>query len=256
MKITCNDCQAEIEIDPPTLAALEGQENFVCPACEELVAVPVSSTPVKVTAAAAIRPAGAVAKQSASTLASGHNGLNRNLLILGGVTLLVLGGLGFFLASQKSGDTNITTQNIRKEILNNTYFTQLIASGVTTSEELEKIGEIRPYGDGFIGISKDALSSEQAQQAAKRMGAQILAVDQVADTSGQQMIAWLRENLVSETSSTAWVIQNQALGILVGEEILAAKGSESERKALFHWHGSAADQKNLQDLSISSPWWI
>jgi hypothetical protein len=184
-----------------------------------------------------------VAKTHTPIPVSTHSGLNRNVLILGALVILVLGGLGIFFASQKSGDTHNTTNNIRNEILNNSYFTQLIASGVTTREELEKIGEIRPYGEGFIGISSETLSWEQAQQTVKRMGADILAVDQVVDSSSEKMIVWLRENLVLETSSTAWAIQKQAPGILVGEEILAANGSESARKALFHWLGSAGDQK-------------
>lgn len=103
----CPHCQAEIEIDPVTLAALQGHENFACPACEELVAVPVSRAPVKVTAAS-IRATTTVAKPSVAKKSP-----NSNLLILGAAALLILVGLGFFLASKKSGDTNTTAQGLQ-----------------------------------------------------------------------------------------------------------------------------------------------
>ncbi len=76
--------------------------------------------------------------------------MNRNLLVLGSVALLILGGFAFFVASRKSGDTHVT-----KQIINNTYFQQLIASGATTREDLEALEIIRPYGDGLIGISRE-----------------------------------------------------------------------------------------------------
>jgi hypothetical protein len=108
MTTTCPHCQAEIEIDLATLASLQGQENFACPLCGGPIPVPkMPAGPVKVSAAAAIRPSQVSAMPSAATLASAHRGLNRNFLILGSVVLLVLGGIGIFLASQKSGDKTV-----------------------------------------------------------------------------------------------------------------------------------------------------
>lgn len=68
MITTCPHCQVAINIDPPTLAALAGHQQFNCPACQGVVAVP-------------SRP---------KALASAQRGINRNLLILGSITLLVL----------------------------------------------------------------------------------------------------------------------------------------------------------------------
>jgi hypothetical protein len=209
----CPHCQTEIEIDATTIAALAGQSHFACPGCQGAVPVP------------GRRPG----------TASAHRGLNRNFLILGTLALLVLGGLGFYLASQKSGDAHNTTKNIRNEILNNTYFSQLIASGVTTREELEAIADIRPYGDGFIGISKEALTWGHAQALAKRTGAGVLAADDTSSESRNKLVKWLGEVFRSHLSSPAWVLEQSEAGVLAGSEILAVKKGEGARKALLLW---------------------
>ena len=40
MKITCPHCAQDLELDPETLAALQGQPHFTCPSCEGLMVVP------------------------------------------------------------------------------------------------------------------------------------------------------------------------------------------------------------------------
>ncbi len=213
----CPHCQAEIEIDAETQAALSGQSHFACPACQGAVAVPGRS-------------------QAPS---SAHRGINRNLLILGALALLVLGGIGIFLASQKAGDTNTVVQNIRNEILNNTYFTQIIADGVTTKADLEAIADIRPYGDDFIGISKEALTWEQALDLAKRTGASVLAVDDTSIKSRDELVKWLGEVFEPHLSSPVWVREQGQPGVLASAEILAVKKTDGTRKAFFHWKTNA-----------------
>jgi hypothetical protein len=103
-------CQVQIDIEPESLAALQGHANFLCPSCEGLVPVPpVTRHPVKFTAAAAVRPAKPL---RSSAVPSALHGLNRNLLIVGSIALLVLGGLGFFLTSRRSGDSHVASTNI------------------------------------------------------------------------------------------------------------------------------------------------
>ena len=210
----CPHCQTEIEIDAATRAALAGQTHFACPACQGSVAVP------------GRRPAPA----------SAHRGLNRNFLILGALTLLVLGGLGFYLVSQKSGDTATVNQNIRNDILNNAYFTQLIANGVTTSEELEKIGDIRPYAGGFVGISAEPLEWQAANGLARRTGSVVLAAETAKTSVSQTLISWLVSTFAQETASPLWMIRNASPAILTGKEVVSIAETDGTRKVLLHWH--------------------
>ena len=244
MNTTCPHCQIRIEIDPETLAALQDQENFQCPACSGLVAVPsITDTPVKVAAAAGIRPSAADTPgvSSQSRPASAHRSLNRNLLILGAVVLLVLGGIGFFLASQKSGDTNTTTQNIHNEIINNSYFQNLIATGVTTKEDLEAIGDIRPYGDGFIGISAASLGWEEAKVMAVRTGSVV-----VETSFDNGLEPWLIKTFAMTSPSLSWVSVRGEVGLLTGGGALAVREPDGQHKVLLHWHQS--DQEIIPEV--------
>lgn len=196
--------------------------------------------PVKLTATAAIRPT-----KPSPMPASAHRGMNRNLLILGSAALLVLGGLGFFLASR---DWNIfnTEQRITKEIIHNTYFQNLIASGMTAQKDLEAMAVIRPHGDGFIGVSKEALSWEQAVELAGKSGSQVLSVDEVADESREQVLAWLESTFRSHLSSSIWVSEHGDARVLDGMDVLEATALDRNLKAFFHWTagGSANDPNN------------
>jgi hypothetical protein len=59
MKISCLHCSQNLELDPETLAALQGQPHFACPTCQGLMAVPqVQTVAAPVGQAAPQRPAG------------------------------------------------------------------------------------------------------------------------------------------------------------------------------------------------------
>ena len=160
------------------------------------------------------------------------------MLILGGATLLVLGGLGFFLASQKSGDTSTVNQNIRNEIINNSFFTQLITDGITTKTDLEAIADIRPYGDGFIGISKEALTWEQANDMAKRTGSAILNAAPDPSESSRKLIDWLSATFPSRLPANFWICRSGEARVFDGHEILPITNRNESRKALFQWSPS------------------
>ncbi len=231
MKITCPDCSQILELEPEVLAALQGQPHFACPVCEGLMAVPAPNP-----AASDAQPIGT--QKPASTIVKTHRGLNRNLLVLGVVTLVMLGVVAVFLASKNGGNIFNTFQNISNQILHNSYFTQLITNGVTTEKDLEALAEIRPYGDGFIGVSKDPLAWDQAQELARRTGAQILAVDDATIDSREQLLTWLRATFESHLSSTVWVHDQGESSVLAGSEILAVKERGTQRKVLLHWQAS------------------
>ncbi len=233
----CPHCQAEIEIDTDTHAALLGQSHFACPACQGAVVVPVTVKPrLQMPTAPAIRARRPGAKpRSFTATGHAHKGQNLNLLILGAVALLVLGGIGFFLASQKSGDTNTVVQNIRNEILNNSYFQNMIATGVTTEKDLLAITDIRPYEDGFIGISKEVLNWEQAGALAEKTGSHVLSLDDVESAPREQVVVWLESTFSSHISSPIWVREGDDARILDGPEVLAVTALDRQRKVFLHW---------------------
>ena len=177
-------------------------------------------------------------RKSASTITTAQRGLNRNLLVLGVVTLVVLGGVAAFLASKNGGNIFNTFQNITNQIIHNSYFTQLIASGATTEKDLEDIAEIRPYGDGFIGISKEAFDWEQAQDLAKRTGAQVLAVDAAGIGSKPELLTWLGTTFSNHLSAPTWVRDRWDGSVLAGLEVLAVKELDGSRKVLLHWQAA------------------
>ena len=233
----CPHCQAEIEIDTETHAAITGQSHFACPACQGAVAVPA-------------RP---------QAPASVHRGINRNLLILGVIALLVLGGIGIFLASQKSGDTNTTVQNIRNEIINNSYFTQLIASGVTTRENLDAVGNIRPYGNGFIGVSVEAMTWEEAEAFASRCGAAVLRVPMRHDLEISLRDA-LVQLLAGSTKEIAWVIWKDEPSLFAGGTFAGVTETNGRQHVILEWlpgkSGKDEDKQiatNPRDAAVDRP---
>lgn len=251
MNTQCPHCQIQIEIDPETHAALQGHAHFQCPSCDGLVPVPpVTRAPVKVTAATVFRQ-----KQSPAAARPPTNairGLNRNLLILGSAALLVLGGLGFFIASKKSGDTNTTSKNIRNEIIKNSYFQNLIAAGVTTEDDLLAVTDIRPYADGFIGISKEPVGLEYAQNLANRTGSEILPVEDRSSSSKTQLLKWVGEHFGSYLSSTVWVSEHGAVSVLDGIDLFASTATGRKRKVILAW-GLGNNQDALATLQIGNP---
>ena len=227
MKTTCLHCSQHISIDPETLAELHGQEHFQCPGCNSLVAVPPMS--------------GAASPQAASStptsiLAHAHRGLNRNLLIFGSAALLVLGGIGFSLASRKSGDTRTEITNVNNEIIHNTYFQNLIASGKTTEQDLQSLALIRPYAGGFIGVSGETLPWKEGIGLAAKMGAEILDPGRADSADTETLTQWLKKTFTEHLSAPVWVQSGGQARILDGAEVLAVAGTDRLRRLLLVWN--------------------
>jgi hypothetical protein len=165
--------------------------------------------------------------------------LNRNMLVLGVTVLLLLGGLAAFLASRNVGNIFNIFQNTTNQIIHNSYFTQLIAEGATTMEDLRSIEEIRPYGDGFIGISKAQLNWSQAGELAKRTGSEVLAVEDSATGTKQQLVEWLKNTFAAQFQPTLWVQQDGQGKVTDGNDVLAGTSLESTRKVTLHWKSNA-----------------
>ena len=230
MNITCPHCSQTLELTPEVLIALQGQPNFACPACEGLMTVPAPPPSA---------PQRTGPRKSASTITTAQRGLNRNLLVLGVVTLVILGGVAVFLASKNGGNIFNIFQNVTNQIIHNSYFTQLIADGVTTEKDLEAIAEIRPYGGGFIGTSKEALSWNQAQELSKRTGASVLSIEDSGAGSKQELVDWLNNTLESQMGTTLWVQEDGQAKALDKREVLGVTALDNQRKVALHWKPNA-----------------
>ena len=225
MKLSCPHCSQTLELTPDVLASLQGQPHFECPACQGLIAVP--AQPQRPMPRRPQPPARAAAGQA-------QRGMNRNLLVLGVVALLVLGGIAAFLASRNGGSITNIFQNTTNNIIHNNYFTQLIASGATTLEELQAIAEIRPYGSRFIGITRDAMSWSQVQDVARRTGAQVMTLD--GGDARTKLLAWVDESYSTHLSTTAvWVRENGEARAVKAKEVASTADLNAPKKALLEW---------------------
>ncbi len=233
---TCPHCTQSISIGPETLASLQGSPHFACPACSAAVPVPPPGPRPVAPVRRSVEVKTATPRPAPSSRANLHRGMNRNLLVLGSVALLVLGGLAAFIASRKSGNVHNTRQNIHNEIINNTYFQQLIASGATTEKDLNSIAEIRPYGEGFIGISAEELDWTKATGLAKRSGSQVLSMPNGASDKRHPLLEWLNSSYPSYLLTPVWVSEGPEPRILDGPDVMSVTGMDRQRKVLLQWN--------------------
>ena len=219
----CPHCQTEIEIDAQIHAALAGQSHFACPTCQAQLPVPPGpSVP------------GASRKVAAARAAQAQSG-HRNLLILGTVALLAVGSIGIYLASQKPGDTTTVNRNIRNEIINNSYFQNLIATGAANMSDLETMADIRAYGDGFIGASTKAMTWDAAVALAKRTGSMILDVEETGDLDGVPVEKWLSSAFSSYSRLSFWVQQGGQRAAFGEGQSLATTHKDDLRRVMLGW---------------------
>lgn len=167
--------------------------------------------------------------------------LNNTMLLLGLLAMIVIGGLALYLANRKTGDVNTVIQTISSSVTHNTFFSQLIATGITTKEELEAIEDIRPYQDGFIGLSAAEIDWKEAEDLAKRTGAVV--VDAGSDN---ELSSWLVKTFTLSSTSSAWILTRGDAGLLTSEGVLALKNTDGVRKVLLHWRSSKANPKISQ----------
>jgi len=238
MKITCPHCSQHLELDTETLIALEGASHFDCPTCGRAVEVPaLVLVPVKQTAPRR------EAKPTPERVVRGtEQGMNRNMLVLGLVALLAIGGVAVFLASKNGVNIFNSFQNTTQQIINNSYFTQLIADGATTKEDLEAIAEIRPYGDRFIGVSKEAFNWEQAQDLAMRTGSNILSLEESTNVPGEKLMTWITNTFGSHLSSPVWIRKLDQAMILDGGDVVGPIDISKRSSVLVQWQAGTASQ--------------
>lgn len=228
MIVTCPHCQTGIEIDARTENALKGASYFDCPSCSGRVPVLFAASP----------------------MARAQRGMNRNLLILGSAALLVLGGLAFFIASRKGGDTYNAKQDISNEIIHNKFFTDLIASGATTAKDLETVMEIKSFGDGFIGISRDKVTWEEARELALNTGSDVLGMDDGDGRPLLEIAGDLTAAFSHKLGETVWVRQGNEPKMIDCPDVLSVTTLERRRHVFLHWYPDFQYLKNRNWLKI------
>ncbi|MCB1205378.1 MAG: serine/threonine protein kinase [Verrucomicrobiae bacterium] len=178
--------------------------------------------------------------------------LNTTLLVLGTTALLILAALVFFLANRKTGDVFYTEQTVTTSETNNTYFTQIIAAGLATAEDLRIIAEIRPYERGFIGVTGEGRSWREAQDLAEKAGAEVLEIDGADAEARIRLLAWLTTSYGGYLSSEAWVREHDEARVVRGLEVLAVGDGERPRRTLLHWNLEEQSTTRVETVSTTS----
>lgn len=232
LQVECPTCSAMIEIDAESLGSLRGSSHFDCPACGASVPFPGSH----------VVPAALPAVEAAETrsvfaaIVSHIRQSNRNLVILGAAALLLLGGLGVFLATRKGQRTIITRHEGKIDVTNNKFFQELIASGATTAADLQPIANIQPMGVTFIGVSRDKLTFEQAQALASRTGSHVLTIEPPKTAMRQPILDAVAAAYPELLGTTSWVMENGEPRVIDGLDVNKATTLARPRTALFNWY--------------------
>ena len=178
--------------------------------------------------------------------------LTTTLLVLGTTALLILGTLVFFLAKRKTGDVFHTEQIITTSETNNTYFTRIIAAGLATADDLRIIAEIRPYEEGFIGITREGRAWSEVVELAAKAGAEVLAVDAADDQARTRLLAWLATSYGAAPADEAWVRERGEPRLLRGGELAAARDVATPKKALLHWRLKRGNTTRVETVSSTT----
>jgi len=177
--------------------------------------------------------------------------MNNTVLILGVLAMVCIGGLALYLANRKTGDVNTLVQTISTSETHNTFFSQLIATGITTDIALAEIGVIRPHETGFIGISREALTPAGAAALAQRTGAEILEIPADPANGTPPLVTWLRANI--DGGATLRVTRNGAPHLLTGDLVQPDDDPASLHRALLHWRATSTELLPAENNSEPEP---
>ena len=240
MKTTCPHCDQHIEIDDDSAELLKDVESFECPTCTGSVPVPKASdsAPEKLNTRVSTPNENAL-----NPLMAVFGRMNRTMRILGVLALLVVGGLAIFLATRKSGDTHHITRKIRDEIIQNEFFTRLIASGATTEEELKKVQSFVPYGAGYLGLSEAGWNWNEAGLLARRVSADVADLALLPHDSRKAFGTLLAEQFPAALGEAIWVRDNGEPRLIDSPDLLKTTALDRPRRVFLSWPKSG-DWKN------------
>ena len=196
----------------------------------------------------------------ADEIADTSGGLANTMLILGLLAIAITGGLAFYLANRKTGDTYSFQQTVNDTEENNiSRVTRHIPPGLTL-KDVEPMGDILPYEGGFIGISMDALDWTQAQELATRTGAELLSVDE-SEPGWKPLHAWLQTSFPAAMTSKAWARNGSEARLLDSEKVTVPDSPgnptpELRHKVLLHWQirTPSSSSPTVPPTSASGDW--
>jgi hypothetical protein len=248
MKLSCPHCSQTLELTPEVHAQLQGQPHFDCPECGGAIAVP-PMTPQRPSRPEPKAPQAAAS--TANAVAKTQLGLSRNMRWLGLAALLVLGAVGVFVAL-RGGNTINTTQNIQ-QFINNQFFQNLLTSGKATRQALEEMLAIHADESNYVGVSRDKLTWAQAQDLARRAGAQVLALEPEGHDLRQPRLERLAKLFPELHGLTTWVSDADLPALVDSPDLAHASTPERPRQALFQWFSLPEDKRHWMKVVSTNP---
>ncbi len=245
----CVHCGGEFEIDMPTLSALRSRVVFPCPLCTRMLPTSMfqiseDSSPSPARRAPTARKKKVAQSKPRKPFAERFQVLrrmNRNLLILGATAILLLGGLGIFLASRDKGNTTMTREDRVREIVNNRYFTDLIASGKADKNVLLSSWDIHPYGTGYIGISGKTATWEETEALAREVGATVYKLDPPDAAARTAFLTWLPAVTEELEGETHWLLDYGEPKVISAAAVNRVSTMDRKRRVIFYWDHSKSN---------------
>ena len=134
-----------------------------------------------------------------------------------------------------TSDREVVKEKVVNEVVRNQYFQDLITSGATTEKDLDAVAAVQPYGEEFVGSSREGLTWKEAQDLAKRTGAEILAIEGTRERPARQFAEWLASVFPALHGSTVWVTTEGRPKISDLPDVLPVTLLGRKRPALFSW---------------------
>ncbi len=166
---------------------------------------------------------------------------NRNIRVLGAVTLLVLGSLILWLVFRPAKNVVTTHEKVQKRRLDNEHVTRLVQSGATSAEALDGVAALFPYKGGFIGVTEERFTLADAGAFAEKAGADVLDIALTAQESRKEIAGWLAASFPDVTGSTTWVRENRVTRLIDAPDVLPLPGfsatptSSRPHRAFLRW---------------------
>ena len=182
--------------------------------------------------------------------AASARSLGTTLLILGLLAIAITGGLAFYLANRKPVEIQRNEQTITTHETHNTHTTRIVIPGIAASD-LDAIEDIKPFQDGFLGVTKETFTWSDAQELAERCGAEILSADDAAPF-WQSLRDALKSSLPAQADTTLWVRDQAAARILKGDKLSTPESPfnpppEIRHKVMLHWQSKTTPQSSTAE---------